>query len=241
MTRRKSAFITEHRLNSDMKKLFNILILLILALSCYSCQETGLEENYNIIIHDTDIKPLKVGNEWNYEIIYYDSTESFFASELLTYEITTKQLRNGEEWYTEEHTGENLNTSLDITNRDNGLWGWNSSSDFNPNQPYRIVSYPVSIKEEFVVSIYENTTDDTLKIIRQVTDIGKKVKVKAGNFRCIEYTDRRISSDGDTLDPFIKVYYSPQVGLIKTLRYYKLKSGREILSQEQNLTSYKIK
>ena len=93
-----------------MKKFINILIIFILGISLYSCQETGLEENYNAIVHDAGVKPLTIGNQWNYEIIYYDSTGSVFHTENMLYEITGSQMISGEEWFIEEHKNENINT-----------------------------------------------------------------------------------------------------------------------------------
>ena len=202
-----------------MLKFLKIYILTAFAVIIAACSDsTGIDDDAVITPNDAVIKPLSIGNTWNYINTELDTAGTVvFSTEDFT-KIVASQEIDGETWYIEQQ-GENPALKQTLVNRGDGLYTDHGHAYFHPDSPYRIVAYPVVKGEEFIVNRYE-IAGKTRELYRRVLDVNIKTTVPAGTFRCIKYADRLTDHSGRVLQDTVNInYYAPNVGLVKSMRY----------------------
>ncbi len=206
-----------------MQKFLKIISFAAFALIIAACSDsTGIEDDAVITPNDAVIKPLDIGNTWNYINTELDTAGTVvFRAEDFVKVVDTQDI-GGETWYIEQQ-GQNPALKQTLLNREDGLYTDHGHTYFHPDSPYRIVAYPVVQGEEFIVNRYE-IAGETRELYRRVLEVNIKVTVPAGTFRCIKYADRLEDQSGSILQDTVNInYYAPNVGLVKSMRYREFK------------------
>jgi hypothetical protein len=216
------------------RKFYFLLYLFVIATSTllnYSCKDSmGIEPNVKIIPEPALIKPLNLGDSWTYLVTDFDSLGNKISSDNVTNLIISNQIINGETWFVEKQGSTTPDITTTQINRPDGLWSYNSTNGF------KIVSYPITLNEEFTVNQYTDNSGTLMEIIRKAIAVNITIHVPAGKFQTIKYIDRLQKSGGETINPNLNIlYYAPNVGLVYTERYIRSKSGKILLFEKQEL------
>lgn len=223
-------------------KLSIIAIILLSGAILNSCKDSlGLDQRIETPLK-VPVKPLNIGNYWEYKVISYNERAEIIDESYQRYEIIAEITINGEKWYIEDKGLPSPGISETITNRENGLWTEKGSPEFNPDSPIRIISYPIIPGEKYLVSRFTSKPDNSIReVIREATNINISIKTPAGNFKCIEYYDFQADILGNILtEPTNISYYAPNYGLIERKSYRIDKTGNVYLYQIWQLDTYNI-
>ena len=223
-----------------MKITIYIVSICALILSLFSCEDAIdiVGPRYEFP-EDADIKPLRVGNTWEYYITYFSDGEAS-ETDSIVHTIVEELNVGGENWYVEDQGYTNPRITLTITNRSDGLWSNHGTMEFSEDEPYKLVEYPARSKTEYIVGRF-TLSGETYEIYRNSEEVKDYIEVPAGRFRCIKYNDRLVTTDGQTVqDPLNILYYSPNYGMVKRERFKTNNFGALIISELWELKEYKI-
>ena len=217
-----------------------ILSLLFFSILITSCSDPlGIENNLRVTYKKPNILiPLEIGNEWTYRITYYDSTGLEIAIKKITIDVTEEIKNNEDSWYS---TNDSLKILTDgiLSNREDGLWFMCNDS---LKQEYKAFPYPVSVGDEININILNKNFGFPAYILRKILAINEKIDVEAGSFNCIKYWDVLKKNNGDTMyNPFAVYYFSPKVGLIKSIHYEITNIGTIYSFKKIELIEIKLK
>ncbi len=213
-------------------------LLILFSFFTISCSDPlGLDDNVKTTIEFAEIKPLVIGNYWEYQVNGYDDGKEAY-SYVDRFRIVDTIAVSGGVWFIEEHGDEDIPLVNYFQNREDGLW----KSSGNPGEPGHEISimvpYPFVKGSEFVVSTNQSG-ESIQKIIRKVEEVDVSIATPAGTFRCIKYGDY-FEYNGTREDlPRNVLYYAPRTGWIKTFRYV-VDNGLQVLSWEYILTDYHL-
>lgn len=205
-------------------KLRAILFICIISISLISCDDdiTSLDDNILIIKDSSSIKTLAIANSWTYDVYEYDksgNTVKFFQS---LHQITEKYDVEGESWYLEEQSNPSEDLILYLMNDKNGLWK-KTNLDSSKSQ---IVAFPAKLHQDVLMDtlIYGN---NKFVVFRKTIAINEIVKTPSGKYTCVVYEDRLENLDGEVMfDLLNRLYYSQNVGLVKSERFSYSKNER---------------
>lgn len=189
------------------------IIIIVLTFSFVSCEKTCDIEN----IDKTFLLPLKVGNVWNYEATYYDSSKNVLYKDFKNITITGDTIINNQLWYNIDFGG--YFHPVAYRNNLEGLL----VHEFNSTSI--LYKYPIKLGEIFDTS---STFFGTLASIDEI------IFVPAGNFSCYNY---------QKVYQKIKVnnYISPGIGIIKADIAIGLDAAQPYVKETWELISYNIK
>lgn len=192
-----------------------VILLFITFTGCKKEDLTGPEQTQASVI-----MPLKVGNEWNFTEAYYDSTEKVIINIDTQNKVIKDTVIQNETWAVMDFGY----VKQLFTNRQDGLY-FSLPNQFSPQLAFK---YPV---EKGYIYNYET---GSLAIVSTDTSI----TVPAGKFSCIKYY-MEVKGNG-ILSSYAYIFMSPQIGIIKSERYAKKKSGKFYKASEAVLKSYKL-
>jgi hypothetical protein len=197
--------------------------ILIVLLTCAALvSSTSCTDIITPILTPKEIIPLKVGNEWNYEVANY--LTAFNDTLIRNYSarvVADTMIGNKKHFIC--HSYSSFLTLVICINLSDGYYGWY-------NGKYSLgIKYPVRLGDKYqrVLRDADKKPTDTLNIT--ITGLDKQITVKAGTFQCHE--------EEYYIQPFKYVFYfSAGYGDIQSLIY----DGTGTLIARTQLTSYTI-
>lgn len=173
------------------------IIFIMIALIVCACSK-----NENIIDPNqfSFIIPLKVGNEWQYKMDYYDSLGRFDSSK----QLTSKVLSVNDNWFLMENFGFFTETAV-YKNIEDGFHIYNKVA--GSSLEALLFKYPIKKGDKYYVnaSTLEAASTDTL------------IKTSKGDFRCIEYHYYPNSRGFKYIG--YRFFISPGIGIIRLVKY----------------------
>jgi len=170
-----------------------------------SCKEESVEPTAS---NPGTIVPLKVGNQWVYNIAELDYTGRVISESHDTLSIVNSTTIGTETWFED-------NAGILQTNRADGRWLMSGS-------PYLTEKYPAKLNDAYVVM------DSLTGISARVRGVSETVVVPKGTFSSYIYRWTRIS-DGDPVADF---WYVPNVGLVQSETYTRSARGLYVSSRK---------
>jgi hypothetical protein len=192
---------------------FSIIIMLLI-----SCSDPlGIEDNLRITYkRANNLVPLEVGNEWTYKITYYDSTGLETAIKKITINVSEEIINNNNSWFVTDDSLKILTDAL-LSNRDDGLW---VMADDTIKQEYIAFKYPAKLGDETIINYINKDYGFPVYIIRKILATNEKIEAQAGSYECVKYWDILYKMNGEVMyNPFAVYYFSPKVGLIRSVHY----------------------
>lgn len=176
-----------------------LCLVLFLAAVGISCENVGMPVNPEVAIQ---ILPLRVGNQWKYTSIVYDSAGVEKQRWAEQQSVIADTVVDGEVWYLTDF-------SSYLTNRLDGVWqmmpNWTFTGiSLGLQDPQLLLPFPTPIGSSITVRSIETYT--LLKKDVEVT-------VPAGTFSCYQY--RMTLPESLTAVTEYDLFYAPDVGLVK--------------------------
>lgn len=152
-----------------MNKKALMIALIITSAFISSCKEntgTGIDNGGS-----NEIIPLKIGNQWVYQNIYYDSLGTVIFESPDTVTISRDTTIRGEKWYTLRGS---IGYSFDVINRVNGY-------SYDGGATILQYKYPANLNDRYQTFIA--TPTDTMV----VASLNAATSTIAGTFTCYQY------------------------------------------------------
>lgn len=251
-----------------MRIIHVLLLLMILPLA--SCQDimnsdseilkekVSNEVEYGKVLSkqtNNVIKPLKVGNLWNYKFYkYYEPEDDYVFLENYSLEVVERVEINDEVWFL--MNDETPHSYTYLTNTDVGLLQNCNCPEDKYAEEWIIMKaqYPSSVGDEYlgesypsIISENNETIELTTQMIRKLSSI-EHIKINGRHYHCYKYiTYKHLKTkDGELInrDIFFIDYYAPNIGLVKMDLYTKnLKNntGKSIPDHILEIENYDLK
>lgn len=178
------------------------------------------------VINDTlnlnGIKPLKTGNIWIYQIKTYDSTNSLTDSYVIIDSVLKDTIIDNAKWFE--------------TEQDRNFWQTNLNDGLRFRQ-YK-TGQPLL---EWLDAKYPGTKGFTWQALssqRTIMLTDTLISVTAGEFTCYYYSDIEFNSTVGW--EYSQIFYSPSIGLIKSVTEREKQNKERYKAEEIELTSYSI-
>jgi hypothetical protein len=187
--------------NGDELKIIKLTFLWIIFSFVFGCgDEPGKPTDNN-----SELLPLKVGNQWTYAYTSFNSDGDSTHTEIKTYEIIKDSVYNGEKiYYLNRSDFLGLLIKGYFLNRNDGIHVLNT--EHGAADPQILLKFPVDNNSEFDAYPYR------MKVGKADTTIA----TPAGEFKCIKY-----SKIYDKDKPFYIHYFCPGIGNIASEYYFK--------------------
>jgi hypothetical protein len=177
------------------KKIF-LSTLLILSIAVASCRRDDSAVNTT---ESNQIVPLKIGNQWVYENVYYDTLGRQTREVIDTVTIAKDTTIAGEKWF---RLVGSVGYSFDVTNRTNGYSYYFSGAILQ-------YKYPVALNERY--QTFVATPNDTML----VSSLNAATTTPAGTFTAYKY-DRYVPGRATVRQTS---WVTPNQGIIKEELY----------------------
>ncbi len=174
-----------------------------------------------VVVPDTFIVPLAIGNNWTSHFVEYDASGSVVDSGLTTTLVIGDSIINDSTWYLISDSTTFGDSSL-WTNMDDGLWSW---SDTTTPNAYLALKYPATAGESYPLF-------DPVTVTVESTNAS--VTVPAGTFECYYY--RMHVPIYGTIG---RVWAAPNVGVVKG-QLYELTLFSTYLRLDMELESWEL-
>ncbi len=194
------------------------LFIIVCLLIFYSCSENSTEGNVdsNILI------PFKVGNNWEYKGIYYDTLGNVIDTHNTVEQIIKDTIISNMHFYTYDNWG------VYYTIKEDGVWMY--------------LFYQNGTEEHYLYDKYPCKTNDTYSFpfgrppaIVTVLSTNQSIQVEAGTFSCILY-----HFQFDSLNSYNNIYIAPGIGIIKYEHFQGRQSSTAYKTIESNLIRYQL-
>jgi hypothetical protein len=194
-----------------MKLNLIFLLFCLISFMLSSCKDNPVDSST-----DTgQIWPLKVGNQWVYHGVSYDSTGAVKGSGTASFSVESDTVVSEEIWYHVSNNG----AGIYQTNRDDGLWIM-----INGSQTL-LFKYPGSATDSW------NYYGNSISILSTDT----LVSTSLDTYTCYEY---RISYNSQ---PVEDVYLCPGVGVVADDQYSSTSAGQVYRQNTASLISVTLK
>lgn len=196
-----------------MKTLFNFCFIIFLS-ALTSCKKDK-DNSAQVLM------PLKVGNEWQHEIVTYDDNGGVVGSEFVTSRILKDTVINGETYF------------------------WNGTVYYR-NADLNTVMQSLDAKEFYVIFKRSNVDKATFEILsrmagncqlKQVITAFTQVTNENG-YKSLRNETELISCN-NVLHKIV-TYFAPGTGMVKYLIYVPVFNGGMVLRHKGELKSYKL-
>ncbi len=192
-----------------------LFIFIVILLSCS-------DHSTNVKNLSDEILPLKVGNKWYMKNVTFDSLGHSSTPFYFSLVVSKDTLINREKWYgiTVECDFCDESSISYYAKREDGIYLLNEN-----NEAFLVYKYPAAVNDSYV--------SDSASV--KIKSLSLIITVESGKYECVEY---EISEVDNTIT---RVYLSPGVGFVKFEHFNKAIGGEYIISQLNELVSYKIK
>jgi hypothetical protein len=174
-----------------------LTILILLMLGCGKSEQEQSRPVAKMPAAVGGILPLKIGNNWIYELYGMDTTSNRMrVFKIDTFSVIGDTLINDSLWYVLDGLGEDSTMARNI---ENGLWFLRKG-----RPPFLFAKYPAVLGDKY------NTVSEAVELSTEVISTGARINVPAGPFTCFKY--QQIVDPPHAINNF---YFAPGVGLIK--------------------------
>ena len=187
------------------------LVVLIMCILCLALLSCGDDDSTSPDDNTTYIYPLKIGNSWLSEIIYYNQQGAETSRDTFETTVARDTIIEGERWY--QLARDSVLISGFVANRLDGFWA------YSPRQ--LLFQYPT---EEGILYTGPNNS------VTEVESITDTVEVSAGEFCCYSYKKTSYGTDA-----FNRSKLAPGVGLVLNEVWYE--GNDEVLIYRYALTT----
>jgi hypothetical protein len=194
------------------------LFIIVCLLIFYSCSENSTEGNVdsNILI------PFKVGNNWEYKNIYYDTLGNVIDTHNTVEQIIKDTVIFNLLFYKYD------NSPAHLTYKKDGIWFYEIVDSVIEEQSLYL-KYPCKTGDTYRFSIGRPPSDVS------IISTAQNVQVEAGTFSCILYHFKH-----DSINGYNNLYVAPGIGTIKYEHFYGRQSSTIYKTSESTLIRYQL-
>ena len=213
-----------------------LLFLIFILAACE--QPLGIEDNVRKTIMSGDLIPLRVNNEWIYQINEYDENLHIINGPFhQTIKISDTRHFNEETWYKFFDNTNHLEQYL--RSEDDGLWM--RMPDIFPGEQIRFVKLPARINESDTITNFELPRDDTKLLVQTLISTDLIVEVNGNEYQVIKIKFDHIDSDNNKyIGPYLEQFYATGLGLIKENYYSVDQNGQFFISKIREMVEATI-
>ena len=199
-----------------------MLLFIFTLLFTYCCSEPT-ESN----ITDTEIIPLKMGNNWDYIRTVYDSAGIVQYTENINYLVIRDTIIHYERWFGLTNTP----ASIYYTNKYNGYWLYRKKvPNYFPNDTsFLIYKYPANVGDIYNGFGYQ----------REVVAVNKLISVPAGSFNTIHYVDTFLPPNNYLQESF-EIFVARGIGIVKRMQIGRKYDGTNFVVYAEELENYTV-
>ena len=201
-------------------KLYCLLSFLLLLIACNKNQTT------EATVQSGEIIPLKVGNTWTTKYTSYDSLGNTIRTSLDSFKIVRDTLIENEKWFSPT----SLISNTHYCNRGDGYYTRYQEFGSTDKSITLLWKYPAIISDSFYIP-------DTYIFVVSTSD---PIVVAAGNFVCLQYKWKYTGWPYQKDVGYGQAWICPNVGIIKSLGYHQLPSGKLFLEYSSELIYYNL-
>jgi len=202
-----------------------ISLFILVAFICAGCTESFLNEPSNT---KNEIKPLEIGNVWNYKISVFTRDSILIREYILTERIVRDTIVSNERWFLTNFEG--YKPGPWSVNRDTGYWLKPRVNDtlsfYTP--PYLKYKYPCIVGDVFEAGV---------NLDWEVINVDTTVEVESGTFRCILY---RTKTFYNIQSSYAEDFVALNFGQVLGKSYNRLANGDAYLFYHKELISFEL-
>jgi hypothetical protein len=195
-----------------MKRVLCLLLLMVLSSGCDEDKTTNPSQVLTIV-------PLKIGNQWTYEITERDSAGDVTSIATSAMAVVRDTMINDERWYDFSANG-GPPMEYFTTNRIDGYWSGGPSGHLQ-------YKYPAQKGDTYMF----------FGLVVTVESTADTVSIPASLFVCYMY---RFETPGGNASSYLDHYAAPGIGLMKAKITEKLAGGETYVPWEEFLKAWVV-
>ncbi len=194
-----------------------IYLSIIVLLMIDGCKKNDNPVDNGGAVQATELMPLKIGNQWTYRNISYDTSGNVQHIDTSMFKIVRDTTIQSEKWY---FIGRDSTAIELLTNRSDGLWYMRVS--IAPQAAILFAKYPANVNDTWLCA-----DSSTAKL--SAKDVN--VSVPKGTYACFQYT----YADKNTQFVSMVRYFPVGVGFVRDEFYSKTNSGQSYINTRREL------